>query len=79
MQLILRAFNLTELSVIAFANAFFATRHTFVASRQHLTRVLFPNVKGFLFLFGRKFRISNQCVGSFIVVLRMFNLFNLRF
>jgi hypothetical protein len=72
-QLILRAFNLIELMVIAFADAFFATRHTLVASRQHLTRVLFPDLKGPL----RKFWIFSQCVGSFIVVLRMFNLFSL--
>src|SRR5580658_9153522 len=47
--------------------------------RQPLTGVLFPDVEGPLFLFGRKAVVFDQIIGSFIVGLRMFNFVDLRF
>jgi hypothetical protein len=38
-------FHLAKLVVITLIDAFFAPRHTLVASRQPLARVLFPDVK----------------------------------
>jgi hypothetical protein len=73
------ALDLAEPVVIASTNAFFATRHPLVAGRQPLTGVLFPDVEGLLFLFGRKAVVFDQIIGSFIVGLRMFNFVDLRF
>ena len=56
-------FHLTKLVLITLIDAFFAPRHTLVASRQPLTRVLFPDVKGLLFLFVRKVLVFDQIVG----------------
>src|ERR1700733_3755942 len=67
------ALHLAEPVVIAPAGAFLATRHTLVAGREQLTRVLFPDVEGPLFLFGGEVVVFNQSIGRFIVDLWMFN------
>jgi len=66
-------FHSAKLVVITLIGAFFVPRHTLVASRQPLTRILFPDVKCLDFLLGRKTSVFNQIVRSFIVSLRMFN------
>ena len=73
------AFYLTKLRLIALADTFLASRHTLVASCQHLTRVLLPNIKSSFFLIKRKLMIFYQLVGCLIISLRMLNPFNLRY